>query len=69
MTNSSSLSNRIQDAMDKRGWTQADLARMTGLSTAVVSQIVSGKTKDPRFMSVVKIAKALDVSLEYLAGR
>ena len=69
MGDENTLSNRLQQAMDKRGVTQADLARMTGLSTAIVSQIVSGKTKDPRFMSIVKIAKALDVSLEYLAGR
>ena len=68
MGDENTLSYRLQKAMDKRDVTQADLARMTGLSTAIVSQIVSGKTKDPRFMSIVKIAKALDVSLEYLAG-
>lgn len=63
-----SLSERIQAAMDARGMTQADLARATGFSTAVVSQIVSGKTKDPRFLSVIEIARALGFSLEYLAG-
>lgn len=64
----STLSERIQLAMDKRGITQADLARMTGMTTSNVAYIVNGKTKDPRFQSVLLIAEALDVSLNYLAG-
>lgn len=63
------LGERIQNALDVRGMTQADLARATGLSTGLIAQIVSGRTKDPRFSNVVKIARSLDVSLEYLAGR
>jgi len=68
MASNETLSTRIQAVLDERGMTQADLARATGLSTAIVSQIVSGKTKDPRFDSVVKIARALGVSLDELAG-
>lgn len=67
--NEKTLSERIQNALDVRGMTQADLVRITGMSSAIISQIVSGRTPDPRFMTVVKIARALDVSLEYLAGR
>jgi len=63
------LGERIQNALDVRGMTQADLARKSGLSTGLIAQIVSGRTKDPKFTNVVKIARALDVSLEYLAGR
>lgn len=62
------ISENIQRALDENGMTQADLARRTGLSTAVVSQIVSGKTKDPRLSNVIAIANALGVSLDYLAG-
>ena len=47
MCNENTLAERIQYAMDKRDITQADLSRETGLSTAVISQIVSGKTKNP----------------------
>ena len=64
----STLAERIQYAMDKRGITQADLARMTGMTTSNVAYIVNGKTKDPRFQSVLLIADALGVSLNYLAG-
>ena len=67
--NEKTLSERIQNALDVRNMTQADLVRITGMSSAIISQIVSGKTPDPRFMTVVKIARALGVSLEYLAGK
>ena len=63
------LGERIQNALDVRDMTQADLARATGLSTGLIAQIVSGRTKDPHFSNVVKIARALDVSLNYLAGK
>lgn len=63
-----SLGERIITAMEVRDMTQSDLARKAGLSRAVVSNIVLGKTKNPTFDNVVKIASALDVSLEYLAG-
>lgn len=62
------FAERVQHALEVREMTQADLARLTGMSQAVISQIVSGKTKDPHFSRVVAIAKALDVSLNYLAG-
>ena len=65
----STLAERIQFAMDMRGMSQADLARATGIATSNIAYIVNGKVKDPRFDSVVRIARALDVSLEYLAGR
>ena len=51
------FAERVQHALEVRG-----------MSQAVISQIVSGKTKDPHFSRVVAIAKALDVSLNYLAG-
>ena len=62
------LAERIQHVMDERDVTQADLARMTGMTTSNIAYIVNGKTKDPRLSSVMLIAEALDVSLNYLAG-
>ena len=62
------LGERINRAMEVREMSQADLARATGMSTGLIAQICTGLTKDPRFDTVIRIAKALDVSLEYLAG-
>lgn len=68
MKQGKTLSERISYAMEKQGMTQADLARATGLSTGLVAQIVSGHTQDPRLSNVVKIADALHVPTDYLAG-
>lgn len=68
-TKQRNLSERIQYAMLQQDIQQADIARETGLSTAVVSQIVSGKTQNPTFENVIKIASAVNVPLDYLAGR
>ena len=62
------LSERIQAALAARGMKQADLARETGLSTALIAQITTGQTSNPQFRHVVAISKALDVTLDYLAG-
>ena len=64
----STLADRIQKAMVVRGMTQADLARATGFSTSKIAYICNGNTKDPQFTTVIKIANALNVSLNYLAG-
>lgn len=66
--NRRNLAERIQYAMLQKGMHQSDLVRKTGLSRAVVSQIVSGSTKNPTFEKITRIALALDVSLDYLAG-
>lgn len=68
MKQGKTISERIAYALEKQDKTQADLSRETGLSTAVISQIVSGKTQDPRLSNVVRIADALHVPTDYLAG-
>ena len=60
---------RLQEAMDARGLKQVDLSRLTGLSTAQINHLVSGRTKDPKIKTFLLIADALGVSLDYLAGR
>lgn len=62
-----SVSRFLSDTLAERGMTQADLARKTGLSTALIAQICSGSTKDPRMSSVIIICKALELSLDELA--
>lgn len=63
------LNKRIEESMRLRGISQADLCRMTKMGSSKISYILQGKTTDPRFSTVVRIADALDVSLDYLAGR
>jgi len=64
----STLSDRLYFALELRDMSQADLARATGLSTALISQICSGKTTNPKLNHIIAIAKVLNVSLDFLAG-
>lgn len=38
-----------------RGHTQADIARMTGTTQSVISDIAAGKTRDPRYSTGRKL--------------
>lgn len=60
------LGKKLTKLMNDRGLTQADVCRISGLSTAIVSQVFSGKTKDPRLSTIIPICKALNVTLDEL---
>lgn len=47
----------------------AVLSKMTGLGTGRLSEIETGVTSDPRISTLIKIADALDVTLDELVGR
>lgn len=63
-----SFTERLNRVMDERGWRQIDLCRASGLTSGQVAFLVKGKTKDPGLSTAARIAKALNVSLDYLAG-
>lgn len=60
------MHERIQHILTSKNMSQADVCRLSGLDSSKVSQVVSGRTKDPRISTIVPIAKALNVSLDYL---
>lgn len=60
---------RLSALMDERGLKQVDFCKLTGLSSAQVNHLVNGRTKDPKLSTAIKVADALGVSLDYLAGR
>lgn len=64
-----SFRTQLVAAMDDQNIRQADLARMTGFSSAQIASLVTGRTKDPKLSTVLVVARALNVSLDYLAGR
>ena len=59
---------RLIETMHERGLKQAELYKMAELSSAQMNHLFKGRTKDPKLSTVVKIAQALGVSLDYLAG-
>ena len=47
---------------------QADLCRMTGIQTSLMSEYISGR-KSPTIRNAILIADAFDISLDTLVGR
>lgn len=62
------FTERLNEAMSWRNWRQIDLSRSSGLPSGQVAYLVKGKTKDPSITTAAKCAKALGVSLDWMAG-
>ena len=62
------LGELIAIGRECKGWTLRDLERETGVSNALISQIETGKVKDPGFSTVVRIVEALGISMERAAA-
>lgn len=59
---------RLAQAREKRELSQADLAKKAGLQPAAIGHFERGRRK-PSFANVRALAKALNVSSDYLLGR
>jgi transcriptional regulator with XRE-family HTH domain len=55
-------------ARECKGWTLRDLEKVAGVSNALISQIETGKVKDPGFSIVVRLCDALGLSIERAAS-
>lgn len=49
----------LKDARKRAGLTQVELAKAAHLDQAYISKLELGKTSDPGFSAVVRLAKAL----------
>ncbi len=65
--NTGELRDRLQQALDRRGWKAADLVERTRVPKGAISYYLSGKSK-PKTDRLYIIAKALDVSEAWLLG-
>lgn len=61
------LGELIGIARECKGWTLRDLEKVSGVSNALISQIETGKVKDPGFTTVVRLVDALGVTLDRAA--
>ena len=62
------FNNRLAEILAEQNLKQADLCRMTGISTALMSNYMTGKAS-PSLDNALMIAKALGITLDYLVGR
>lgn len=57
---------RLRRFRQAKGWTQVELAKKARVTQALVSQLESGKKGSPSVVPLLRIAKALGVTLEEL---
>lgn len=60
------FAERVRSLRKEKGWKLEDLSDKSGISVSSLSKIENGT--NPRFDTVVKIARALGISVDYLAG-
>ncbi len=57
------FSEWLQAEMDKRGWSQSDLARYADLNRAVINKLLNGKSH-PQPQTLEAISRALKIPIE-----
>lgn len=63
------FTERLSIAMKAMSFDQAKLCKITKMSSGKASLLVNGKVTDPRMSTLVSLSDALDVSIDWLAGR
>ena len=64
--NSNELKNLIENARVKKGISQRELAKETGISRSTLNDLINGKIKKVDIDDLRKIAEVLDMSLQEL---
>jgi len=64
----SSFGASLKAARERVGWSREALAYHSGVSWSAIAQIETGRRNDVRLSSLVALAAALDVSVDYLIG-
>lgn len=62
------LGELIAVGRECKGWTLRDLERASGVSNPLISQIETGKIKDPGFLTVIRLVDALGISIDRAAA-
>ena len=60
------LQARLSDLMEQKKLSPADIEKKSGLPKSTISSILTGASKNPSATTLRSIAKALDVSLEFV---
>ncbi len=59
----------LKEFRKQKGWTQERLARESNISYHTLIKLEQNGIKNPKIETVVKLADALEVSLDELVGR
>lgn len=58
----------VRRLREERGWTQEELARLSGINRSYLAGVEKGK-RNVTIVNIARIAKALEVSPDTLFGR
>ena len=62
------FTKRLNQTLQKQNITQRQLSELTGITEQSISRYANG-SRTPKTPELIKIADALDVSIDYLLGR
>ena len=68
MSSDKSCLKNLKKLRNKKGWSQERLARESGISFHTLIKIERGSIKNPKLQTLIKLARALGVSLDKLVG-
>lgn len=60
---------RLLEARESRGWTQAELGKRAQLPAMMISHYETGARAHPSLVTLQRLADALEVAIEWLLGR
>jgi transcriptional regulator with XRE-family HTH domain len=60
------LGNLVKNAREKKGLSQRELSRQTGIDNNTISKIEKGSRKKPNLLSLTKLSKILELDLGLL---
>lgn len=58
------MKNRLQDLRWKKGWSEEQLSRESGVSRSTICYLENNENVNPKVESAFKLAQALEVSVE-----
>ena len=65
---SSGYLKNLKRLRNKKGWSQERLAREAGISYQTLIKIEQDRIKNPKLETLIKLSKALGVSIDRLIG-
>lgn len=57
------VTERVRTLLKERGWTANELIRRSNVNQSTISEIMSGRSKYPRIITLKKIAHGFDMTL------
>ena len=69
MPEHSPFGRRVAELREKRGLTQEELAQKSGVSAAMISHFETGVRQRASAETLIKLARALTTSVDFLLGR